>query len=137
MRLGREHAGIGAQGKRCRVAQVSRLHRLVLFLSILLLTQGAWASEIPQNEEVWGYGHLKEMARANAEFDKAEQEKLDRFLDEKVQPEVEAGDTFLTTADGRPSWSAPQMKMSESQTAIAHYLKALVEIEMERLRRGK
>ena len=53
----------------------------------------------------------------------------DRFLSTVIQPEIEAGDRCL-------GWIEPYRKYSGSE-AIAHYLKALVLLEQEKLRRWK
>mgnify|MGYP001578728801 CR=1 FL=1 len=60
---------------------------------------------------------------------------IDHFLAEKVQPEIEKGDVRLHEAkELELHWEAKQYKV---QLGIGNYLKALVLIEEERLRRGK
>lgn len=63
------------------------------------------------------------------------QTEVDRFLTEKVQPEIEAGTNQLNDSYSDDS-TLEGMKI-QSQRAIAHYLKALVLIEQEKLRRQK
>ena len=55
-----------------------------------------------------------------------EKESVDRFLSEKVQPEMEAGSDDMKVTPGM---------IINPEAAIVHYLKALVLVEEERLKR--
>ena len=113
--------------------------RLLAFALILSLSQTAWAEvkvdEMETNfldsnsriKKVWaGPGVILKEEQYGWSATLVETD-TDRFLAEKVWPEVDEGNVWLSNTD-RP-WSP--------QYAIAKYLKALVEIEAEKLRRGK
>lgn len=90
--------------------------RLLIFALILSLSQTAWAHEM----EGLSHSHLEnDLGIITPGFDK--ESDTDRFLAEKVQPCIERMDE----------------RSHGAEVAIAHYLRALVEIEMEKLRRGK
>ena len=89
--------------------------RLLTFALILSLSQTAWA-------EGMRYVTKEEVDGQRLEF-------VDRFLTENVWPHVKTGDGFI--------WRRENSIGSTDTRAITHYLRALVEIEMEKLRRGK
>ena len=89
--------------------------RLLPLLLVLLLPGVAGAHE---TQYIHAHAYEREIPiEIETESD------VDRFLSEQVRLEIEAGDRELTGEEMSPSW------------AIAHYLKALVLIEQERLRR--
>lgn len=62
----------------------------------------------------------------------------DHFIDEKIQSQIDGGDTWLSQGLEKyyadPGYSNDEVKIL---AGIAKYLKALVLIESEKLRRGK
>ena len=133
------------------------MKRLLLLAGVLLLSPGSVAGaavevDEPEQSVAWKGGRIyagpgvdiiekrrstdgELFYEAVARNQETPNEDTDRFLAEKVQPEVEAGDALLDSADKRGKFSAPNAKMATSQNAIAHYLKALVLLEAEKLRR--
>ena len=108
------------------------MRRSVALVLMLLCAQVAWGEE----GEIVG-GLVDKMLlldegivaydEGNVIHIKREETEVNRFLAEKVKPEIEKGDKAMRgyAIDG------------DHTTAIAHYLKALVLIEEERLRRRK
>ena len=91
---------------------------LVCMFILEMLVPAAWAKEefiMTTNQETY--------------------EDIDRFLVKNVWPHIRTGDVRLHEAkEVEVDWRARSYK---TEVAIAHYLKALVLIEEERMRRGK
>lgn len=98
--------------------------RLLAFLLILLMAQGAGAVEIVDGMDGVPNDTGQPFFRSDA----------DRFLSEKVQNHIDLGDSSLRCA---PRMDHKEMIGNTYLDAIAHYLKALVLIEEEKMRKGK
>ena len=105
----------------------------LLVMVALSMGQGAWAAE--RKFEMTKTGNDEVILITYGGVLYLPQTDTDRFLAEKVEPAIKAGNESLSVSDSMGKMAAPQAKMSTAQNAIAHYLKALVEIESERLRR--
>ena len=103
-----------------------KVEKLIALLLVLCLPCAAWAET---TEEFVKRHYDRGYAQARSEI-----EDTDRFLAEKVLPEIEAGDAaYKRNFGGNIIVSAE----ANDWNAIAHYLRALVEIEIEKLRRSK
>ena len=103
--------------------------KLLLAFLLLLVPVVAGAHELGVNEQ---YPH----GVIHSHAEETRQKEIDRFLSEKVEPHIAYAERKLNpglTDDGFPI--IPNARAEE--IAIAHYLRALVEIEAERLRREK
>lgn len=128
--------------------------RPLAFLLTLLLAQGAWADTssdhatyddpwpVATEEDVRVRGY-KPGSRPGLPMELSESlpssYQTDRFLSTVVQPEIEDGDKYLRgySESVNPQTGVVSRNKQEvdSARAIAHYLKALVLLEEERLRR--
>ena len=95
--------------------------RFLIALLVLLLPGVAGA-----HDTNYGHGHVgdRELELISVEVER-ESDRIERFLSSQVQPEIEAGDQEMR---GK-SYDVERSK------SIAHYVKALVLIEQEKLRR--
>ncbi len=113
--------------------------RLLAFLACLLLAcSGAWASDIPQKESEWVYQVTAKDSKGYILVEDSDGKMvwvkpltIDRFLSSQVQPEIEAGEYLLNPVNP----GSIDYDDFRARRAIAHYLKALILIEQERLRR--
>ena len=96
-----------------------KVEKLIALLLVLCLPCAAWAET---TEEFVKRHYDRGYAQARSEI-----EDTDRFLAEKVEPWVKRGDKI--------PYSAQFVRSFYADPAIRYYLRALVEIEMEKLRR--